>query len=72
MEQRPLTGGDLAAAEQASPENGSGILDLTGISLEELRSMDGPDLTESLKHLISNLDDPYSVRAGGSNPSRVE
>lgn len=71
MEQRPLTGGDLTAAEQATPESGSGILDLSGISLEELRSMDGPDLTESLEHLLSDLDDPYSVRVGGSNPSRV-
>ncbi|MEU6257150.1 hypothetical protein [Streptomyces sp. NPDC047043] len=71
MEQRPLTGGDLADAEQAEPENGSAILDLSGISLEELRSMDGPDLAESLEYLISDLDDPYSVRVGGSNPSRV-
>ncbi|MEU5339802.1 hypothetical protein AB0H18_02945 [Streptomyces sp. NPDC020766] len=61
----------MAAAEQATPENGSGILDLSGISLEELRSMDGPDLTDSLEYLMSDLDDPYSVRVGGSNPSHV-
>ncbi|MFI6276606.1 hypothetical protein [Streptomyces sp. NPDC050988] len=60
----------MAAVERATPATGPGILDLSGISLEELRSMDGPDLTESLKRLMSDVDDPYSVRAGGSNPSR--
>lgn len=72
MGQRPLIGGDLAAAEQAKPENGSVVLDLSGISLEDLRSMDSPEVTESLEYLMSDLNDPYSVRAGGSNPSRME
>lgn len=72
MTQRPLTGGDLAAAEQAGPENGPVIMDLSGISLEELRSMNGPEVTASLEYLMSDLDDPYSVRVGGSSPSRAE
>ncbi|MEV6479309.1 hypothetical protein [Streptomyces sp. NPDC051576] len=62
----------MAAAEQAEPENGSAVMDLSGISLEELRSMDGPEVTESLEYLMSDLNDPFSVRAGGSNPSRAE
>jgi hypothetical protein len=47
-------------------------MDLSGISLEELRSMNGPEVTASLEYLMSDLDDPYSVRVGGSSPSRAE
>ena len=71
MRQRPLTGGDLAAVERATPANGPGILDLSGVSLEKLRSMDGPDLTQSLERLMGDIDDPYSVRVAGGNPSRA-
>jgi hypothetical protein len=69
MGQWPLVEGYSTAGERAAPENASRILDLSDISLEELRSMDSPDLTDSLAYLMSDLDDPYSVRAGGGNPS---
>jgi hypothetical protein len=51
---------------------GPGIVDLSGISLETLRSMWGPAMSESLESLMEDMDDPYSVRMGGSSPSQTE
>ncbi|MEU5323872.1 hypothetical protein AB0G67_45135 [Streptomyces sp. NPDC021056] len=61
----------MAAVEQAEPEQASAVLDLTGISLEELRSLDGPEVIESLDRLMEELDDPHSVRNSGGSPSRA-
>jgi FXSXX-COOH protein len=47
-------------------------VDLSGVPLERLRTLDYPDVSESLERLLGDLDDPHSVRAGGSNPSHAE
>lgn len=62
----------MAAVERATPATGPGIVDLSGVSLEKLRTMDGPALSESLERLMSDIDDPYSVRVAGSSPSHRE
>ncbi|UWE09351.1 hypothetical protein [Actinacidiphila bryophytorum] len=62
----------MAAVERAEPPAGAGIVDLSGVPLERLRTLDYPDVSESLERLLGDLDDPHSVRAGGSNPSHAE
>jgi hypothetical protein len=62
----------LAAVERGTPAIESGIVDLSGVSLESLRSMDGPAIAASLELLMHHIDRPPAVAAGGSNPGGAE
>ncbi|AKJ10473.1 hypothetical protein ABB07_10715 [Streptomyces incarnatus] len=53
--------------ERATPAFESGLIDLSGVSLEALRSLDGPDLSESLERLLGDLDDPHAITVAGVN-----
>ncbi|MFB9467287.1 hypothetical protein [Streptomyces cinereospinus] len=47
------------------------LVDLSGVSLHALRSMDGPDFTVSLERLLHHVDAPQDITAGGGfNNSR--
>ncbi|MFA3872803.1 hypothetical protein ABS735_03760 [Streptomyces sp. MMCC 100] len=60
-------GGDLAAVERATPAFESGLIDLSGISLEALRSLDGPVMSASLERLLADVDDPHAITVAGVN-----
>ncbi|MFJ6566805.1 hypothetical protein ACIQNU_05260 [Streptomyces sp. NPDC091292] len=49
----------------------SGLVDLSGVSLEALRSMDGTAVTESLAHLLLHIDGPQAITVS-YNPSRFD
>ncbi|MEU9782263.1 hypothetical protein AB0H92_15055 [Streptomyces phaeochromogenes] len=48
----------------------SALVDLSGVSLEVLRSMDSTAVVESLELLLHHIDDPQSITESGHNPSR--
>jgi hypothetical protein len=50
----------------------SGLVDLSGVSLEALRSMDGTAIAESLAQLLHHIDNPHSIKESGVNPSRFD
>ncbi|MER6734802.1 FxSxx-COOH cyclophane-containing RiPP peptide [Streptomyces puniciscabiei] len=43
-------------------------MDLSGVSLQALRSLDGPALSESLERLLEDVDDPHTLTVAGHNP----
>ncbi|MGW0816197.1 hypothetical protein ACWD00_23540 [Streptomyces viridiviolaceus] len=57
----------MAAVERATPAFESGLMDLSGVSLEALRSLDGPAMSESLERLLGNIDDPHAITVAGVN-----
>lgn len=57
----------MAAVERTTSAVESEIVDLSGVSLESLRSLDAPALTESLEGLMHHIDHPPVVTAGGYN-----
>ncbi|GAB2998600.1 hypothetical protein GCM10023080_075610 [Streptomyces pseudoechinosporeus] len=48
----------------------SGLVDLSGVSLEALRSMDNTAVAESLERLLHQIDDP-SITESGHNPQSI-
>ncbi|TQK96213.1 FXSXX-COOH protein [Streptomyces puniciscabiei] len=58
----------MAAVERATPAFESGLMDLSGVSLQALRSLDGPALSESLERLLEDVDDPHALTVAGHNP----
>ncbi|GEC07622.1 hypothetical protein SSP24_52770 [Streptomyces spinoverrucosus] len=62
----------MAAVEQTMPAVESCLVDLSGVSLQALRSLDGPDFTESLERLLHHIDGPQGITAGGFNDSRLD
>lgn len=50
----------------------SGLVDLSGVSLEALRSMDNTAVAESLERLLHHIDNPQSITESGHNPSRFD
>lgn len=56
----------MASAERGTAIE-SGIVDLSGVSLESLRSMDDPAVAASLERLMHHIDHPPAVTAGGYN-----
>ncbi|MFJ8198239.1 hypothetical protein [Streptomyces sp. NPDC096152] len=61
----------MAAVEQTMPAVESDLVDLSGISLEALRSMDGPAFTGSLEQLLHHIDGPQAITLS-YNPSRFD
>jgi hypothetical protein len=61
----------LAAVEHTMPAVESGLVDLSGVTLEALRSMDGPPFTESLEQLLHHIDGPQAITVS-FNPSRFD
>ncbi|MGW3861496.1 hypothetical protein ACWEDZ_08420 [Streptomyces sp. NPDC005047] len=57
----------MAAVERATPAFESGLIDLSGVSLEALRSLDGPVLSASLERLLADVDDPHAITVAGVN-----
>ncbi|RPF33056.1 FXSXX-COOH protein [Streptomyces sp. TLI_185] len=53
--------------ERATPALESALMDLSGVSLEALRSLDGPALAETLERLLSEVDDPHAITVAGVN-----
>ncbi|MBX9396400.1 hypothetical protein K4749_23105 [Streptomyces sp. TRM72054] len=47
------------------------LVDLSGVSLEALRSMDGTAFTESLEQLLRHIDGPQAITVS-YNPSRFD
>lgn len=66
-----ITGGDLAAVEQSMPAVESDLVDLSGVSLEALLSMDGSAIEGSLAPLLRHIDDARAVTMSYS-PSRFD
>lgn len=63
----------MAAVEQSMPAVESGLVDLSGVSLEALRSMDNNTaVAESLERLLHHIDNPQSIKESGVNPSRFD
>lgn len=62
----------MAAVEQTMPAVESCLVDLSGVSLQALRSMDGPDFTESLERLLHHIDGPQGITASNFNGSRFD
>ncbi|MBP2051737.1 FXSXX-COOH protein [Streptomyces griseochromogenes] len=58
----------MAAVERAMPAFESGLMDLSGVSLQALRSLDGPALSESLRRLLEDVDDPHALTVAGVSP----
>ncbi|MFI1763438.1 FxSxx-COOH cyclophane-containing RiPP peptide [Streptomyces sp. NPDC020800] len=56
--------------KRATPAFESGLIDLSGVSLQALRSLDGPALSESLERLLEDVDDPHALTVAGHNPPR--
>ncbi|MFE0256055.1 hypothetical protein [Streptomyces sp. NPDC059010] len=50
----------------------SGLVDLSGVSLEALRRMDGTAFGESLEELLHDIDGPQGITVGGYNGSRFD
>ncbi|MET7382356.1 hypothetical protein ABZT08_26690 [Streptomyces sp. NPDC005526] len=61
----------MAAVEETMPAVESDLVDLSGISLEELRSMDGPAFIESLEQLRHHIDGPQAITVS-FNPARFD
>ncbi|MHC3471558.1 hypothetical protein ACYF6T_23085 [Streptomyces sp. 7R007] len=49
----------------------SGLVDLSGVSLEALRSMDDAEFARSLESLLHHLDGPQAITLS-YNPSRFD
>lgn len=64
-------GGDLAAVEETMPAVESGLVDLSGVTLEALRSMDDTAVAESLEDLLHHIDGPQAITVS-YNPSRFD
>ncbi|NUP44609.1 MAG: hypothetical protein HOY76_48175 [Streptomyces sp.] len=45
----------------------SGLVDLSGVSLEALRSLDGTRFDKSLELLLHHLDDPQAITLSFNN-----
>ncbi|MGV9250123.1 hypothetical protein [Streptomyces sp. NPDC003697] len=61
----------MADMEQTMPAVESDLVDLSGIPLEALRSMDGTAFTESLEQLLHHIDGPQAITLS-YNPSRFD
>jgi hypothetical protein len=57
--------------EQSMPAVESELVDLTGVSLDALRSMDDDLLAAPLAGLLRGIDDPQAI-AAGYNGARAE
>ncbi|MGW6023269.1 hypothetical protein [Streptomyces sp. NPDC055099] len=66
-----ITEGDLAAVEQSMPAVESDLVDLSGVSLEALLSMDGSAIAGALEPLLRHIDDARAVTMSYS-PSRFD
>lgn len=58
----------MAAVERDTPAFETGLMDLSGVSLQALRSLDGPALSESLERLLEDVEDPHALTVAGHNP----
>ncbi|MFJ3645840.1 MULTISPECIES: hypothetical protein [Actinomycetes] len=58
----------MAALEHPVPAVESGLVDLSGISLEALRSLDDRTFTESLEQLLHHIDGPQAITVSYSPP----
>ncbi|GAA1903196.1 hypothetical protein GCM10009837_28330 [Streptomyces durmitorensis] len=67
-----ITGGDLAAVEQSMPAVESDLVDLSGVSLEALLSMDGSAIAGSLESLLHHIDDAQAITNTYGGPSRFD
>jgi len=67
-----IAGGDLAAVEQSMPAVESDLVDLSGVSLEALRSMDGRAIAESLEQLLRHIDGPQAITVSYNPPDRID
>lgn len=67
-----IAGGDLAAVEQSMPAVESDLVDLSGVSLEALRSMDGSAIAESLDSLLHHIDEARAITMSYGGPSRFD
>ena len=54
--------------EHPVPAVESGLVDLSGISLEALRSLDDRTFTESLEQLLHHIDGPQAITVSYSPP----
>ncbi|CAM5335258.1 hypothetical protein LZP81_26445 [Streptomyces parvulus] len=61
----------MAAVERATPAFESGLIDLSGVSLEALRSLDGPVVSASLERLLADVDDPHAITVAGVNQTHT-
>ncbi|MFF7603959.1 hypothetical protein [Streptomyces parvulus] len=61
----------MAAVERATPAFESGLIDLSGVSLEALRSLDGPVVSVSLERLLDEVDDPHAITVAGVNQTHT-
>ena len=61
----------MAAVDRTMPAVESGLVDLSGVSLEALRCMDGTAFTESLEQLLHHIDGPQAISLS-FNPSRFD
>lgn len=57
--------------EQSMPAVESGLVDLAGVSLEALRSLDGRILASSLAELLQRIDNSPETTTGGYNPPQL-
>ncbi|CAL9368331.1 hypothetical protein [Streptomyces sp. enrichment culture] len=62
----------MAAVERATPTIESGVMDLSGVSLEALRSLDGPVVSASLERLLADVDDPHAITVAGVNQTYTD
>ncbi|OIK25045.1 hypothetical protein VT52_024125 [Streptomyces malaysiense] len=60
--------------EHPMPAVESGLVDLSGVSLEALRSLDGTLFMESLEKLLHHIDGPQAIAVsyGGPGGSRLD
>lgn len=59
----PAPGGD-AHEDQRPPDLGSTLVDLTMVSLQTLRTLDGSVLARSLRRLLDEADNSHDIIAG--------
>lgn len=67
-----IAGGDLAAVEQSMPAVESDLVDLSGVSLEALRSMDDSAIAGSLGSLLHHIDEARAITMSYGGPSRFD
>lgn len=61
----------MAAVEEPMSAVESAVVDLSGVSLAALRSMDDTAVAESLEQLLQHIDGPQAITVS-YNPSRFD
>lgn len=61
----------MAAVEEPMSAVESAVVDLSGVSLAALRSMDDPAVADSLEQLLHHIDGPQAITVS-YNPSRFD